>query len=383
MTPYSTITYFILLAVFFLPIVIAGFYGKRLQRYNMVVTILFLLVAFSNNWNQAYSLIGYVIWQIVLTKTYVTYRKKHNATWVFYLVTLAAILPLVLVKVMPFFEIKGVFGFLGISYITFKNVQLLIDMRDQSISKMTIYDQMSFLLFFPTFSSGPIDRFKRFKQDLETIPTKEAYQWLFYQGINKIFLGILYKFIMAHLIYTEILQTTYMQNEQWMTNFLYMYAYSFYLFFDFAGYSAFAIGVSYLMGFKTPENFHYPFISRNIKDFWNRWHISLSSWFRDFVYMRFIMLVTKKKWIKNRYTTSYLGYILLFLIMGVWHGLEWHFIVYGLYHAALSIGFDVFERQNKKKKFWKKDNKYIHALSIGLTFHAVCFGFLIFSGRLF
>lgn len=161
-----------------------------------------------------------------------------------------------------------------------------------------------------------------------------------------------------------------------------MYLYSLYLFFDFAGYSNFAIGFSYIMGIKTPENFNLPFMSRNIKDFWNRWHMSLSFWFRDYVYMRFAFMMQKKKWIKNRFTISYLGYLLLFLLMGVWHGLELHYIVYGLYHALLIISFDWFERKNKKYSFWKK-NKWTHAIAIVITFHFICFGFLIFSGRLF
>lgn len=155
-----------------------------------------------------------------------------------------------------------------------------------------------------------------------------------------------------------------------------------YLFFDFAGYSAFAIGVSYLMGIKTPENFNLPFISRNIKDFWNRWHMTLSFWFRDYVYMRFVLWMTKKKWIKNRYTVSNLGYLLLFLIMGLWHGIAPQYIVYGLYQAFLMVSFDFFDRWNRKTKFWPK-NKVTHVVSVVITFHFICFGFYIFSGYLF
>ena len=82
----------------------------------------------------------------------------------------------------------------------------------------------------------------------------------------------------------------------------YMYAYSLYLFFDFAGYSAFAIGFSYLLGVHTPENFNRPFLSRNIKEFWTRWHITLSFWFRDFIYMRFLLTAFKKKWFRRQDT---------------------------------------------------------------------------------
>ncbi|MDA2645172.1 D-alanyl-lipoteichoic acid biosynthesis protein DltB, partial [Bacillus cereus] len=127
-----------------------------------------------------------------------------------------------------------------------------------------------------------------------------------------------------------------------------------------------------------------PFLSRNIKDFWNRWHMSLSFWFRDFIYMRFVFFATKKKLIKNRYTISYIGAFLNFFIMGIWHITGEHvyqYIMYGLYHAALFILFDIFERKNKQYKFWP-NNKFTHILAIVITFHVVCFGFLIFSGYL-
>ncbi|WP_283776050.1 MBOAT family O-acyltransferase, partial [Bacillus velezensis] len=89
-------------------------------------------------------------------------------------------------------------------------------------------------------------------------------------------------------------------------------------------YSAFAAEVSRIMGIQRPINFNRPFASGNIKDFWNDWHISLSFWFRDYVYMRFVLWMTKKKWLKNKFAISYIGFFLLFFLMGIWHGPEWH-----------------------------------------------------------
>ena len=100
----------------------------------------------------------------------------------------------------------------------------------------------------------------------------------------------------------------------------YMYGFSFYLFFDFAGYSAFAIGLSYLFGIHTPANFDRPFLASNIRDFWNRWHITLSWWLRDHVYMRFLLLATKRRWFKNRYAASSIGFFVSMGLMGLWHG---------------------------------------------------------------
>ena len=126
-----------------------------------------------------------------------------------------------------------------------------------------------------------------------------------------------------------------------------MYGYSLYLYFDFAGYSAFAVGVSYLLGIRTPENFNRPFLAGNIKDFWNRWHISLSTWIRDHIYMRFLLAATKGRWFAGKYTASYLGFFLAFGLMGLWHGIEPYYLLYGLYHGTLLVGHDLFTRWNK------------------------------------
>jgi membrane protein involved in D-alanine export len=160
-----------------------------------------------------------------------------------------------------------------------------------------------------------------------------------------------------------------------------MYAYSLYLFFDFAGYTAFAVGVSNLFGIHSPENFRRPFLARDIRDFWNRWHISLSWWFRDHVYMRFVLAATRGRWFGDRYLASYAGFFLSMGLMGLWHGFEAQYIGYGLYHGALLTAHDVFSRWNKLHQVWGEGPVW-RAAGIVLTIQAVCFGFLIFSGHL-
>jgi membrane protein involved in D-alanine export len=160
-----------------------------------------------------------------------------------------------------------------------------------------------------------------------------------------------------------------------------MYAYSFYLFFDFAGYSAFAISISYLFGIHTPENFNRPFLARNIRDFWNRWHITLSFWFRDHVYMRFLLAAARGKWFKSMHTAAILGYFLAFGLMGLWHGIEPHYILYGLYMATLLSAFHIFSSWKKVHQYWREGPLW-NALAVFITFNAVCLGLLIFSGRI-
>jgi membrane protein involved in D-alanine export len=161
----------------------------------------------------------------------------------------------------------------------------------------------------------------------------------------------------------------------------YAYAYTFYLYVDFAGYSAFAIGLGRLFGVRVPANFRHPFLAADIRDFWARWHISLSEWFRDHVYMRFVLAATRGKWLSDRHLTSYAGLLLSFGLMGGWHGLERHYLLYGLYHAGLLIGHDLFGRWNARHRVWGAGRGWRLA-GIVLTFHAFCGGMLLFSGRI-
>ncbi|ARX65360.1 MULTISPECIES: D-alanyl-lipoteichoic acid biosynthesis protein DltB [Bacillus] len=384
MTAYGSFYFFAIVGILLIPTIIAGLKGKMLRKYNAVLTLVMIAIIFSDKPKQAIMLAAFIIWQYALIKGYLLLRKQNNSTFMFCIAVILSILPLILAKIAPFVPELHFIVFAGMSYVTFRAVQMVFEVRDNLIKELSFFNFWEFVLFFPAISSGPIDRYRRFQKDIQKPPSGEEYQKLLYTGLNRIFQGFLYKFIIAHLITTYLVKAVFANQDTLLSNVIFMYATSMQLFFDFAGYSAFVIGISYMMGIKTPENFNKPFLSRNIKDFWNRWHMSLSFWFRDFIYMRFVFFATKKKLIKNRYTISYIGAFLNFFIMGIWHiqgSAVAQYVIYGLYHAALFILFDIFERKNKKHKFWP-NNKFTHVLAIVITFHVVCFGFLIFSGHL-
>lgn len=380
--PYASFQFFTLIAFLLAPIIILGLMGMRNTLYNDCVAILMTFLIFAAQPEQLISILLFIIWQAVLIKGYLAIRTKNNNSACFYIALVLAIIPLFLVKLSADVPALNFIGFLGISYVSFKSIQMIMDIRDGLLKEIPLIQYFRFIVFFPTISSGPIDRYRRFREDTSKIPTSVEYRTLLYQGLNKIFLGFLYKYIIGYLIHKYWMGSPMLLPDTLSSIWLYMYGYSMYLFFDFAGYSNFAIGVSYLMGVRTPENFNRPFISRNIKDFWNRWHMTLSFWFRDYIYMRFVYTAVKKKWLKNRYLISDIGLTLNFLVMGFWHGFMLQYIIYGIYHATAFILFDKFERFNKKHPFWPKDNKWMHALSVVITFHVICFSFLIFSGRL-
>lgn len=402
MIPYGTFTFFLIAFIVLIPVIVLGFLGKRSYIYNGISTAIMIVLIFSSDKHnllgqkylsvQLLSFIIYVIWQVALIMFYYKSRQKNNTFAKFTTVMVLSILPLAIVKILQsswlgghqihFHESKLIefVGFLGISYVTFKSVQLIMEIRDGSIKEIKVWKLIQFISFFPTISSGPIDRYKRFVKDDKKVSTGGEYRELVLKAIHMIMLGFLYKYIIAYFIQVYAVNPLQLNLHGFTHMWLYMYAYSLYLFFDFAGYSLFAIAVSYLYGIKTPPNFNQPFKAKNIKDFWNRWHMTLSFWFRDCIYMRSLFYMSRKKLLKSQFAMSNMAFFLNFFIMGIWHGLEVYYIVYGLYHAALFIGYGYHERWRKNHPpRWQ--NGFTTALSIIITFHFVTFGFLIFSGK--
>lgn len=393
--PYENPMYFVYLLIGLIPIVAGRLMGKKLHWYTTIFSFVFLLFIFDGpKVGQGIALIGYTIFEALVTASYIHYRQKPkspNATSQFVIAVILAIAPLTVVKFTPLFGSQpSILGFLGISYLTFKVVGMIMEARDGLIKKFEPVKFLQFLLFFPTISSGPIDRYRRFIEDYDKTPERTAYLGMLSQGLHHIMLGFLYKFLLGYFFGTFLLPKIEHLALAYRGNFLdlswplvgVMYTYSLYLFFDFAGYSLFAIGISDFMGIQTPPNFNKPFLSWNIKEFWNRWHMTLSFWFRDYIYMRFVFFMMKHKVLKSRIAMANLGYLVLFLIMGIWHGETWYYIVYGLFHATVMIVTDAWLRYKKKHGASWPHNRLTHGLAVFCTFQTVCFSFLIFSGFL-
>lgn len=388
LTPYENPMYFGMLAVAFIPIVVGILWGKRFRWYELLVSIGFILLSFGGpKWEQGVALVGFLIFEVILVSLYNVYRKKKNDTWVFVIAVLLAISPLVVVKLTPLMSgTPSIIGFLGISYLTFKAVQTVMEIRDGVLKDYNPWFFLQFMAFFPSISSGPIDRYRRFRKDYESVPDREKYLNMLEKALHYVFLGFVYKFMLAYLFGTILLpkvQHLALQSTGLSWGLVgVMYVYSFYLFFDFAGYSLFAVATSYFMGIETPMNFNQPFKSKNIKEFWNRWHMTLSFWFRDYVYMRLVFFFMKYKTFKNPKTTANITYVLNMLLMGFWHGEKWYYIVYGLIHGVALVINDWWLNLKKKNPDRFPHNKFTEYLAIFITFNFVCFTFLVFSGFL-
>jgi membrane protein involved in D-alanine export len=386
--PYADFTYFGLLLYLIVPTVALGLLGRPMRAWIVVATLLALTAQYwappaLGPWTgvrEVWLVAGFGLWQWAVALGYGWLRPRATRRGPLAAAVLLALLPLALAKLLPALAPGSPVGFLGISYLTFRSLDVILGLKDGVIGTLTPAQYVAYLFFFPTVSAGPIDRYRRFALDWKHDRSRAEFLQDLDGAVRRLFTGFLYSFILAALTRRYWLEPA-AATPGLLGSLSYMYAYSIYLFFDFAGYSAFAIGVSYLFGVHPPENFRRPFLARDIRDFWNRWHISLSAWLRDQVYMRFVLAATRGRWFTDKHSASYAGLALTFGLMGLWHGVEAHYLLYGLYHAGLLIGHDLFARWNQRRRLWGEGRLW-QAAGIALTFNLVCFGFLLFSGHL-
>ena len=365
--------FFLLLFVVLLIGFVVNFFEKRKDYYILVLSLLFAGAIYGKSRAMMVYLLAFVVYQYFLVFLAQRIEAKRLKPLVF-----LSILPLVINKVFALTSLH-LLAFIGISYMSFKTIQIMLEISDGLIKeKVSVKDYLQFLLFFPTVSAGPIDRSRRFLKEINEVMPRKEYLELAGDGVYRIVLGLLYKVVLSTYVYQMLLALN--NTGTVVYSIKYMYLYTLYLFFDFAGYSLMAVGSSNILGIQTPMNFNKPFLSVDIKDFWTRWHITLSTWLRDFVFSRVLMQVIRKKWFKNRLHNATYAYMVNMLVMGFWHGLSISYIVYGFYHGVLMAGFEVYQ---KKSNFYKKNkNKnWYKLLSWFVTMNLVMVGFFIFSGE--
>lgn len=250
---------------------------------------------------------------------------------------------------------------LGISFFTFEFIHYLTDIYFGKIQPHSFKDFLVFSFFYPTLVSGPIKRFQKFIVSFKKLNVQS-----FAQGLLIVIMGYFYKFVIADSLVplTEILQSP-ASGTQYSTV-LSLYAYNFRLFFDFAGYSSIAIGSAFLLGYQVPQNFNKPFISSNPSEFWTRWHMSLSSWIRDYIYI--FLGGSRRGMIRTVFNV-----ILIMAVFGLWHGAGLNFLIWGIYHG---IGLAIYHLTFKKLKI---KNIALKGLGIAVTFHFVTLGWVFFA----
>ena len=332
---------------FFLPLCVAAYFIFPNRVYRNTVLLIFSLFFYS--WGEpkyivlmiAASLVAY-IGGIVMHKMTQPKRKKA----IFITTVSLLLLNLIIFKYLNFivdtvntipsvdFQIKDIVLPIGISFYTFQILSYVIDLyRGEIALQKNPFYLMLYVSFFPQLIAGPIVRYQTIEEEITN--RKESFSE-FVAGLKRFIVGLSKKVILANSVakVATIVYGSMATNsaESFGTSIYWIaaLAYTMQIYFDFSGYSDMAIGLGRMFGFHFLENFDHPYISLSITEFWRRWHISLSQWFRDYVYIPLGGSRTSKgKWIRNL--------LVVWGLTGLWHGASWNFVLWGLFFAAFLL----------------------------------------------
>jgi len=216
---------------------------------------------------------------------------------------------------------------LGISFFTFQLVSYAVDVHRGAVKvERDLIRFAAYILMFPHLIAGPIVRYADIRDEMHAARWRTAHLGL---GVQYFIVGLCQKVLIANTVapLADHAFAADLAGLDATTAWLGVWAYTLQIYFDFCGYSNMAIGLAFLLGFTFPKNFDYPYVAQSITDFWRRWHMSLSSWFRDYVY---IPLGGNR----NGQALTVRNLLIVFFLTGLWHGAAWRFIVWGLYHGA-------------------------------------------------
>ena len=324
---------------YFLPAIILLYYAVPFKFKN---TVLLLFSLFFYAWGGVkYAL--FMIIAIVMGYVYgLLIEKLRGKVWskVVLTIAVATIISFMLYfKYMDFFieNINAVFGSsipllkivlpIGISFYTFQIISYVVDVYRGEKAQKNPINLAAYVAMFPQLIAGPIVRYADVARELEHRTHSVA---LASAGIRRFIIGLAKKVIIANSMY-DLSELAYAATEKTVLYYwIYGISIMLYIYFDFSGYSDMAIGLGKIFGFNFLENFNYPFISKSVTEFWRRWHMSLGSWFRDYLYIPLGgNRVSKGRWFINIFA--------VWLFTGFWHGASWNFIIWGLFFGVLLV----------------------------------------------
>lgn len=267
---------------------------------------------------------------------------------------------------------------LGISFFIFQSLAYVIDVyrRDGEPAK-SYMDYFAFVAFFPTIIAGPILRGRDLLHKLrERVALDNA---MGAQALFLIAIGLTKKIAIADYLSANLVERVFDFPERFssLEVLAAVYGYALQIYADFSGYSDIAIGSALLLGFRLPANFDAPYRAANLPEFWRRWHISLSTWLRDYV---FFSLAGKRA--RNQ-GVLYGGLVVTMLVGGLWHGPTWTFVIWGLLHGTGLVAVRLWEKARKRFGLARVEAQWPRVLAALLTFHFVCFAWIFFRAESF
>lgn len=277
---------------------------------------------------------------------------------------------------------------IGISFFTFRTVSYCVEVYWQTCpAQKNLISLALYISFFPQITMGPITKYSVFESQLKN---RQVSFDLFVEGVKKIIVGLAKKLILANQLAVMVDAIFALQDGERtvVAAWLGIIGYLLQLYYDFSGYSDMASGMGNLFGFHTPENFRYPYLSKNVAEFWARWHITLGTWLKDYLYTPVFRSVNGKQIpvLNKKVSIQYADYIALLAVWtfaGIWHGAAWKYVLYGYYHCLFIITERIrdnyFKKRRKRLKLKKQPETRLQAAISHVYFLLVIiFGQLLF-----
>lgn len=252
---------------------------------------------------------------------------------------------------------------IGISFYTFQMISYIIDVyRGEAKVQKSFLKLATYVALFPQLIAGPIVRYTTIEDELDN--RKYSFN-NFSNGVRRFVIGLSKKILVANVLASAISSFSTSQEKTVLFYWIYGLANALQIYFDFSGYSDMAIGLGKMLGFNFPENFNYPYISKSVTEFWRRWHITLGTWFKDYIYIPLGgNRVGKIKWLRN--------ILIVWFLTGLWHGAAWNFILWGVLYGVLLV--------IEKMGLLKVLEKIPSVISRAYVTLITIIGFIIFSG---
>ncbi|HSH65391.1 MAG TPA: MBOAT family O-acyltransferase, partial [Bacteroidia bacterium] len=263
----------------------------------------------------------------------------------------------------------------GISFYTFETISYILDVYyDRRPPEKNFGTYALYISFFPKLLAGPIEKSTSLLVQLNTKTTFNSSRII--EGLRRMLWGFFKKIVIADRL-SQLINPVYAHPEDHSGIFVLLscYLFAFQIYCDFSGYTDIAIGTSKVLGYDIVENFEHPYISKNVGEFWRRWHLSLSNWLRDYLFTPIVF--KRKNW--GNYSLIYATFI-TFILCGLWHGAKWTFIIFGFLQGVV-ISFELLTKKTRKKWSEILPEKAYNLLSILLTFHFIVFCFIFFRAE--
>jgi len=321
--------------------------------------------------------VGIVIFQYVMLRAF-----SEARSWLHWLAFFSPIAALIAVRYVPgqiYLALGRSFGMnwhgipnlIGISYLAFRCSRLVLEIRNGSVKKPGFLEYLNFAFFLPTMSLGPINTYANFRRGFATAPWEAPVG----RAALRVLVGLVkYEFLGG--VFSQLTYSAFLLNNHphyWIDLPIAMAFYYLYLYCNFSGFCDLAIGAAALIGIPVPENFDNPFLARNMKELWNRWHITLSQWMRDIVFAPLAKFLVGWFGPAQANHAIALAVAVVFLLVGVWHGAGWNFVAYG---AAQALGvvavhyYTIFLKKRLGREGFKayNENSCIQVAAAAITF---------------